>query len=73
MILLCLQAKKVFIWDDRARSYEQPRSETCGRIDESVLHAEGKRSDLDEFDQCFKAENRHERKESERFKDFAYD
>jgi type I restriction enzyme M protein len=32
-----------------------------------------KRSDLDEFVQCFHAENRHERKESERFKSFAYD
>jgi type I restriction enzyme M protein len=32
-----------------------------------------KRSDLDEFVQCFHAENRHERKESDRFKGFAYD
>jgi type I restriction enzyme M protein len=32
-----------------------------------------KRSDLDEFVQCFHAENRDERKESERFKGFAYD
>jgi len=32
-----------------------------------------KRSDLDEFVQCFHSENRHERKESERFKGFAYD
>jgi type I restriction enzyme M protein len=32
-----------------------------------------KRSDLDEFVQCFHADNRHERKESERFKGFAYD
>jgi type I restriction enzyme M protein len=29
-----------------------------------------KRSDLDEFAQCFHAENRHERTESERFKCF---
>src|SRR3984893_10633682 len=32
-----------------------------------------KRSDMDEFVQCFHAENRHERIESERFKGFAYD
>jgi type I restriction enzyme M protein len=32
-----------------------------------------KRSDLDEFVQCFRAENRHERTESERFKCFPYD
>src|SRR5271169_4197328 len=32
-----------------------------------------KRSDLDEFVQCFHAGNRHERTESERFKCFAYD
>jgi type I restriction enzyme M protein len=32
-----------------------------------------KRSDLDEFVQCFHAENRHERIESDRFKGFAYD
>ena len=32
-----------------------------------------KRSDLDEFVQCFHPENRHERNESERFKGFAYD
>jgi type I restriction enzyme M protein len=32
-----------------------------------------KRSDLDEFVQCFHAENRHERIESERFKGFAYE
>jgi len=28
---------------------------------------------VDKFVQCFHAENRHERKESERFKCFAYD
>jgi type I restriction enzyme M protein len=32
-----------------------------------------KRSDLDEFVQCFHAENRHERIECERFKGFTYD
>jgi type I restriction enzyme M protein len=32
-----------------------------------------KRSDLDEFVQCFHADNRHERKEREQFKGFAYD
>jgi len=32
-----------------------------------------KRSDLDEFVQCFHAENRLERKESDRFKGFAYE
>ena len=32
-----------------------------------------KRADLDEFVQCFNAENRHERIEGERFKGFAYD
>jgi type I restriction enzyme M protein len=32
-----------------------------------------KRSDLDEFVQCFHAENRHERIESDRFKGFAFD
>jgi hypothetical protein len=32
-----------------------------------------KRTDLDEFVRCFHPENRHERKESGRFKGFAYD
>jgi type I restriction enzyme M protein len=32
-----------------------------------------KRSDLDDFVACFHAENRHERKEAERFKRFSYD
>jgi len=32
-----------------------------------------KRTDLDAFFQCFHAENRHERSESERFKCFSYD
>jgi len=32
-----------------------------------------KRSDLDDFVKCFNAKNRHERKEGERFKGFAYD
>jgi hypothetical protein len=32
-----------------------------------------KRSDLDEFVQCFHAENRRERTDSERFKGFTYD
>lgn len=32
-----------------------------------------KRSDLDDFVACYNAKNRHERKESERFKAFAYE
>ena len=32
-----------------------------------------KRSDLDDFVACYNPKNRHERKESERFKRFAYD
>ncbi len=32
-----------------------------------------KRADLDDFVECFHAKNRHQRKESERFKAFAYD
>jgi type I restriction enzyme M protein len=32
-----------------------------------------KRADLDDFVACYNPENRHERKESERFKYFAYD
>ena len=32
-----------------------------------------KRSDLDEFVQCFRTENRHERSESERFRGFTYE
>jgi type I restriction enzyme M protein len=32
-----------------------------------------KRSDLDDFVACFNPKNRHERKEAERFKSFAYD
>ena len=32
-----------------------------------------KRADLDDFVACYNPENRHERKESERFKCFAYD
>jgi type I restriction enzyme M protein len=31
-----------------------------------------KRSDLDEFVACYNPKNRHERKEKERFKSFAY-
>jgi type I restriction enzyme M protein len=32
-----------------------------------------KRSDLDDFVTCYNAKNRHERKESERFKSFTYE
>ena len=32
-----------------------------------------KRGDLDDFVSCYNAENRHERKETERFKSFAYE
>jgi type I restriction enzyme M protein len=32
-----------------------------------------KRSDLDDFVACYNAKNRHERKESERFKSFSYE
>jgi len=32
-----------------------------------------KRSDLDDFVTCYNAENRHERKETERFKSFPYE
>ena len=32
-----------------------------------------KRSDLDDFVKCYNPKNRHERKETERFKSFAYD
>jgi type I restriction enzyme M protein len=32
-----------------------------------------KRADLDDFVRCFNPKNRHKRKESERFKSFAYD
>jgi type I restriction enzyme M protein len=32
-----------------------------------------KRADLDDFVSCYNAENRHARKESERFKQFAYE
>jgi type I restriction enzyme M protein len=32
-----------------------------------------KREDLDDFVACYNAENRHQRKESERFKLFSYD
>ena len=32
-----------------------------------------KRNDLDDFVTCYNPKNRHERKESERFKSFAYD
>ena len=32
-----------------------------------------KRSDLDDFVACYNPKNRHERKESERFKSFAYE
>jgi type I restriction enzyme M protein len=51
-----------------------PRSETCARISNFTLKERTlKRSNLDEFVQCFHAENRLERKDSERFKGFAYD
>jgi len=32
-----------------------------------------KRSDLDDFVSCYNAENRHKRKETDRFKSFSYD
>ena len=42
-----------------------PRSETCARISNFTLKERTlKRSNLDEFVQCFHAENRHERKDS---------
>lgn len=46
-----------------------PPSRATSRLKEKTPE----RTDLDEFVQCFHAENRHERKESEGFKGFAYD
>src|SRR5262245_65685099 len=42
--------------------------QTC-RADQNPL----KRSDLDDFIACYNPKNRHERKESERFKSFTYE
>jgi type I restriction enzyme M protein len=45
-----------------------PKGQRC-RADQNPL----KRSDLDDFVSCYNAKNRHERKESERFKNYSYD
>jgi hypothetical protein len=37
------------------------------------INPEDKRTDLDDFVACYNPKNRHERKESERFKGFGYD
>jgi hypothetical protein len=45
-----------------------PNGQTC-RADQNPL----KRIDLDDFVACYNSKNRHERKESERFKRFTYE
>jgi type I restriction enzyme M protein len=49
-------SKKLWIYDLRTNQHFTLKERTL------------KRSDLDEFVQCFHAENRHERKEGDRFK-----
>jgi type I restriction enzyme M protein len=53
--------EKIWIYDLRTNQHFTLKERTL------------KRSDLDEFVQCFHAVNRHERTESERFKCFAYE
>ena len=55
-------------WTDRLWIYDL-RTNIHFTLKENPL----KRSDLDDFVQCFHAQNRHERTESERFKGFAYE
>jgi type I restriction enzyme M protein len=55
-------------WTDRLWIYDL-RTNQHFTLKENPL----KRSDLDDFVACFHPENRHERKESERFRAFAYD
>ena len=45
-----------------------PKGQRCS-ADQNTL----KRSDLDDFVACYNPKNRHERKESERFKSFGYE
>ncbi len=64
---------------DRKPAREKPWTETLWIYDlRTNLHFTPKenplkRTDLDEFVVCFNPKNRHKRKESERFKSFAYD
>ena len=53
--------KKLWIYDLRTNMHFTLKENTL------------KRSDLDEFVKCYNAKNRHNRKESERFKSFTYD
>jgi type I restriction enzyme M protein len=53
--------KKLWIYDLRTNKHFTLKENTL------------KRTDLDDFVKCYHAKNRHERKESERFKGFAYD
>ncbi|HPR53346.1 MAG TPA: class I SAM-dependent DNA methyltransferase [Deltaproteobacteria bacterium] len=55
-------------WTDRLWIYDL-RTNMHFTLKENPL----KRSDLDDFAQCFHAQNRHERTESERFKGFSYE
>jgi len=45
-----------------------PEGQRC-RVDQNTL----KRTDLDDFVACYNPKNRHERKETERFKSFTYE
>jgi type I restriction enzyme M protein len=53
--------KKLWIYDLRTNKHFTLKENTL------------KHSDLDDFVKCFHAKNRHDRKESERFKGFDYD
>ncbi len=53
--------KKLWIYDLRTNKHFTLKENTL------------KRDDLDDFVKCYHAKNRHERKESERFKGFAYE
>jgi len=45
-----------------------PKGQRCS-VDQNPL----KREDLDDFVACYNRKNRHERKESDRFKSFGYE
>src|SRR5437762_11693735 len=74
---------KLWIYDLRTNKHFTLKEPSSSEIDWRSVSPKGqrcsadqnplKRSDLDDFVACYNPKNRHERKESERFKSFTYE
>jgi type I restriction enzyme M protein len=75
--------EKLWIYDLRTNKYFTLKESSSSEIDWRSVSPKGQRcsadqnplkpSDLDDFVACYNPKNRHDRKESERFKSFAYE